>query len=277
MPSRMGLSPRPPHGREPRCADRRNSARTVRSSNIASPTSACIALALAFALNAATLAAQDRATSQRLEELIPDSAVDDPEGWAGAPDGSDPAPDEVPDLDPASPLEELPDMAVEWPDDTELPVIEQLAPDADVEFAELETDAELLRDDSVLVQVDSQIVIGFPADASRFPLQTEFVDRFESLSALEELGEEDNIAQLAARARADEELLGELLRAYGYHDGQVIRAIGAARRCCRSAATGARLSCRRPARPAPAPRARPMRVAMRPVDAWCSRRGPPPP
>ncbi len=118
-------------------------------------------------------------------------------------------------------------MAVEWPDDTQLPPIEELTAESDVEFAELETDVELLRDDSVLVQVDSQIVIGFPADVSRFPLQTEFVDRFESLSALEELGEEDNIAQLAARARADEELLGELLRAYGYYDGQVIRAIGA--------------------------------------------------
>ena len=32
--------------------------------------------------------------------------------------------------------------------------------------------------------------------------------------------------QLAARAREDEELLGELLRVYGYYDGQVVRSIG---------------------------------------------------
>lgn len=176
---------------------------------------------------ASTVAAQDRVTTQRLEELIPDSAVDDPEAWAEAQDEPGIPVDEVPELDPTSPLEDLPEMAVEWPDDSQLPPIEELTAEADVEFAELENDVELLRDDSVLVQVDSQIVIGFPADVSRFPLQTEFVDRFESLSALEELGEEDNIAQLAARARADEELLGELLRAYGYYDGQVIRAIGA--------------------------------------------------
>jgi translocation and assembly module TamA len=170
--------------------------------------------------------AQDRDTTPELEELIPDSAIDGTDAWAETQDTPDGAAEEVLDLDPDSPLDDMPDMAVEWPDDIELPPIEQLAPEADVEFAELETDAELAREEMVLEQVDDQITIAFPTDVNRFPLRTEFLDRYESLSAIEELGSEDNIAQLAARARSDEELLGELLRAYGYYDGQVIRTIG---------------------------------------------------
>ncbi|MEC7398888.1 MAG: POTRA domain-containing protein, partial [Pseudomonadota bacterium] len=39
-------------------------------------------------------------------------------------------------------------------------------------------------------------------------------------------GDDENIAQLAARAREDEELLGELLRVYGFYDGRIARSIG---------------------------------------------------
>ncbi len=208
---------------------RPNWARTDRSSSTASPISlraARLAFASALAFAATTVVAQDQTSSPELEELIPDSAVSNPDAWAETQDAPDPAADEVLELDPDSPLDEMPDMAIEWPDDIELPPIEQLAPEADVEFAELETDAELALEDAVLEQVDDQITIAFPSDINRFPLRTEFLDRFESLSAIEELGDEDNIAQLAARARSDEELLGELLRAYGYYDGQVIRSIG---------------------------------------------------
>ncbi len=183
---------------------------------------------MALALSASGLAAQDASTTPELEELIPDSAIAAPDAWAEAPDPADATVEPAAELDASSPLDPLPDMAIEWPDDVELPAIEQISPDeADVQFAELETDAELALEDTVLEEVDEQITIAFPADVNRFPLRTEFLDRYESLSAIEELGDEENIAQLAARARADEELLLELLRAYGFYDGQVIRTIGA--------------------------------------------------
>ncbi len=207
-------------------------ARTGCKASTGSPTSlragtSGLLLAAILVASPAYVAAQDRDAEQALEDLIPDSALDNAETWADAPpDGEPVEPDASPELDPESPMDELPGIAVEWPDDIELPELVELTPDEeDVQFAELETDAELALEDAVVEQVDAQIAIGFPADVNRFPLRTEFLDRFESLSAIEELGDEDNIAQLVARARSDEELLGELLRAYGYYDGQVIRSL----------------------------------------------------
>lgn len=157
--------------------------------------------------------------------------MENPEEWAQTLD--DTAQGEAPlaqDSGLDLPMDELPDMAVEWPDDIELPEVEPLAPDSDVEFVELEDDGETPVIDTETRRVDEQIVLAFPAEVDRFPLQSEFVERFESLSTIEELGgDTENIAQLAARARADQELLQELLRSYGYYDGQVLRTVGAIR------------------------------------------------
>ena len=138
--------------------------------------------------------------------------------------------EEEPDaLEADSPMAELPDLTVEWPDRIELPEIEPVQPDEDVEFAELDDGFEATPD-AELLEVDDFVVIAVPADVRKFPLKTEFIERFEALSTIEELGgDAESVAQLAARARADQELLGDLLRAYGYYDGQVIRTVGGIR------------------------------------------------
>ncbi len=69
--------------------------------------------------------------------------------------------------------------------------------------------------------------MGFPQTEPPFTDRGDFVERYEALSTIEELGSDDaNVAQLAARANQDEELLNNLLRVYGYYDGQVTRSIG---------------------------------------------------
>ncbi len=52
--------------------------------------------------------------------------------------------------------------------------------------------------------------------------QDAFRDRFQSLSTLERLSDEDaNLAQVNRRARDDADLLDTMLRVYGYYDGEV--------------------------------------------------------
>ena len=188
-----------------------------------------------LAMLSAPLHAQDRSAPPTLEDLIPDSALDDPEAWAA--DGvegntgaiaeaeSDQDPQEF--VDTELPLEQLPELGVQWPDDIELPPFQPLEPDADARLAE--DTAPLLPPlpDSELVKVNRQLVLALPEDADLFPQRDEFVKRFNELSTIEQLEDGGgNIAQLAARARADEELLVELLRVYGYYDSQVIRSVG---------------------------------------------------
>lgn len=172
--------------------------------------------------------------------MIPDEAVLEPEEWALEGAGEEPL-DTVP-LDPDSPLAELPEMSIPWPDELELPEFTPLEPDPEqVEFVELEQEfapATTLTDADV-VRVDEEVVLAFPADDELFPEREAFVERFQALSTLEELeGDEANLAQLAARARADEELLQTLLRVYGYYDGQVIRTVSGIRPGEETAAAG---------------------------------------
>lgn len=190
----------------------------ARRSNIASRTSGLL-LALASALSA-PLAAQE----VRLEDLIPDSAVADPEGWATSPEA---APDEN-GLDPSSPMDEAAEIAVDWPDDLEIPELVELPPDNSIEFAEVEESEQPVLARADVVQVDPALAIALPDDEAQFPVRDEFLARFRQLSTIEELSSSaDNIAQVAARARADEALLDELLRAFGYYNAQVVRTIGA--------------------------------------------------
>ena len=82
------------------------------------------------------LAAQDRSTVPELEDLIPDSAVDNPEDWArqGAPPESAPANNAEPQPD--TPLAELPLITVPWPEQLQLPQLAPLEPDPTIQFAE---------------------------------------------------------------------------------------------------------------------------------------------
>jgi translocation and assembly module TamA len=184
--------------------------RTLRSRSSILPTRLALFVATACAaLFAAPLAAQDTsapppppdasqppapgavapplvAPPPSLEDLIPDSAVENPEAWAQQGQPADAGVEPMAEVDPNSPLAE-----------------------ADV------------------VRVTDELVLAFPIDPAAFPEREEFAERFGALSTIAELdSDEDNVAQLAARAKADQALLDTLLRVYGYYDAQVIRSVG---------------------------------------------------
>ncbi len=216
--------------------------------------------------------AQDRQAPASLEDLIPDSAVENPEEWAAegalrtpgddvraddafdgdtlnldfadlenGDDGGDDMGDGRSDgrgdgdLD-AIPMAPMPEIALDWPEEIDVPSVElppvqvadgeELADILDPTFAGPEL--ALTPDDlnARIVEVNDELILAFPSDQRAFPEGTAFVDRFEALSTIEELESDDeNIAQLAARARQDEELLSELLRIYGYYDAQIMRSV----------------------------------------------------
>ncbi|MEP3755443.1 MAG: BamA/TamA family outer membrane protein [Alteripontixanthobacter sp.] len=161
---------------------------------------------------------------------MPDSAVENPEAWAeqGVPD-PETEEDRPPFLEPDSPLAEMPDLLVPWPDDLELPALVELEPSEDTDFAAVELPPMTDMPAADLFEISDDLILAFPEDQDRFPEQTEFLERFTMLSTVVALDDDDdeNIAQLAARAREDEALLGTLLRVYGYYDAQVIRSVGA--------------------------------------------------
>ena len=133
-------------------------------------------------------------------------------------------------LDADSPLADLP-TALDWPDDLEIDDPEPVEPE-DVDEAFLAADDLELAPHPELEEfaIGSRLLLGFPDDADGFPERTEFLDRFRALSTVRELGgSEQNVAQLAARAREDQELLQRLLRVYGYYDAQIIRSLGGLR------------------------------------------------
>ena len=170
-----------------------------------------------------------------LEELIPQSALDNPEDWA-TDDGVSVPEDEV--TDPIAPEAFQPlepeggfdiSQALE---DSDLPEPEQLAEDPDrPTFAEIDAPTLVDLPDLTEVEVSDELTLAFPADPDIFPEQSEFIERFRALSAIETLDSgETTVPQLAARARSDEELLGDVLRNYGYYDGEVIRQLAGGRR-----------------------------------------------
>ena len=185
----------------------------------------------ALALASASSYAQDADAPPNLEDLIPDSAIENPEEWAqqgtGEPDGSQTgtAPD------PDTPIETPPGLTIAWPDELEIDGFEPLEPEEDIQFADLDTGApQVAFDDAETEQIADNLILGFPQAEPPFSERGDFLARYSALSTIEELGDSDaNVAQLAARAREDEELLGNLLRVYGYYDGEVIRSIGAVR------------------------------------------------
>ena len=181
-----------------------------------------------------------------LDDLIPQGAVDDPEGWAAqgaaeqeqsAPMDSDPGmaladggvevEAGAPDVSAAAPfdidtaLEELAIAAPEpLPADPDLPSFADIAAPDLVELPEL-----------AAVEVGDALTLAFPVEADLFPERTQFIARFRMLSAIETLDSSaDTVPQLAARARSDEELLRQMLRTYGYYDAEVVRQLSGGRR-----------------------------------------------
>jgi translocation and assembly module TamA len=194
-----------------------------------SPNRVAFAAVACAAFLTAPLSAQDTSAPASLEDLIPDSAVADPESWAQQGQPSDTPDEPMTDVDPDSPLAELPPIDVPWPDDLILPQLAPLEPDDSVDFADLE-DAAVPTPalaEAEVVRVTDELVLAFPPEESAFPERNEFTERFSGLSTVAELdSDEDNVAQLAARAKADQTLLDTLLRVYGYYDGQIIRSVG---------------------------------------------------
>jgi translocation and assembly module TamA len=185
-----------------------------------------------------------------LDELIPPEAVDDPENWAtrGVVGGAEAAAAEAP----ADPGQAAADDALSAQLDVFLPPpTPGLQPALDAAFADfavevpapLTPDPELEALASIAtpvtgelpeladVRINDTLVLGFPAAAGAFPEQSEFIARFRELSTLRQLdGETDTILQVSARARADEELLADMLRTYGYYSGEVVRQLSGGRR-----------------------------------------------
>jgi len=185
-----------------------------------------------------------------LDELIPPEAVDDPENWAtrGVVGGADAAAAEAP----ADPGQAAADNALSAQLEVFLPPpASDLQPALDAAFADfavevpapLTPDPELEALASIAmpiigelpeladVRINDTLVLGFPAAAGAFPEQSEFIARFRELSTLRQLdGKTDTILQVSARARADEELLADMLRTYGYYSGEVVRQLSGGRR-----------------------------------------------
>jgi translocation and assembly module TamA len=190
-------------------------------------------LAAAALLLAPGLAVAQPADAE-LKDLIPDSAVADPEGWAKAAPAQ--VPDAVPMAQPAAPdatapLADLPGLTVPWPDTLAPPpalVSLPAEPDGAGDLAEQQS---LPRPDAAFageeVKVGDHLTLIFPQSFKAFPEQGAFMERFRALSALRKYDtDKDTIAQVSARARADKELLGQLLRIYGYYDASVTQAVG---------------------------------------------------
>ncbi|MBO9516485.1 MAG: BamA/TamA family outer membrane protein [Porphyrobacter sp.] len=190
-------------------------------------------LAASASLICSPVLAQNATTSRELQDLIPDEAVANPEAWAqqGVPP-DETVVEEGPELQADSPLAEMPLVDVPWPDEAEPVEIAPLEPEEDIQFADFSDLLPDLNKDGTQVamgleeRISSEVVLVFPADPMLFPERKEFVERFDALSTIERLDDDNNVGRLAAQAREDEALLNRLLRIYGYYDAIVLRSIG---------------------------------------------------
>ena len=181
--------------------------------------------------------AQNRDAEAELKALIPDSALDDPDAWAKAPPPTaagqaitDSA--ATPQLDPNSPMADDGGIHLPWPDEHfTVPEMVSLEPDPDLAEALRAGESSPLpeRIEGDVQQISRRLALVFPADPAVMPMRNVFAERFGALSTIKRLsGEgEDNIAQLSARARTDDNLLLRLLRVYGYYDAEVTQTISA--------------------------------------------------
>ena len=137
-------------------------------------------------------------------------AVAAPVHGQGIPAPAEPTPATETPLDPESPMAEMPDIGVEWPD---LP-----AEEAGEQASGVDSADEQGRRYTVTLA-------GVPSTS-----ETQIAQRFDALSALKTGDSKPaNVAQIDRRARDDAALLAELLRADGYYDARIeseIEAVG---------------------------------------------------
>lgn len=131
-----------------------------------------------------------------------------------------PQPSDTAELDPSAPLDPMPDLGVEWPDLNQPepalpPEVEGVAPEA---AAEATQDAAARVEDVSATRAYHWSIIGLEGLGTA----TEIRAGFEERSTLKADGKRTaNAAQIDRRARADAELLAELLRSQGYYDATV--------------------------------------------------------
>ena len=129
-------------------------------------------------------------------------------------------PPEPTELDPSAPLDPMPDLGVQWPDMNQPepeppPEIEAVTPEAAAEVTE---DAAELVEDVTSNRRYRWAISGLEA----VPEAEEIRSGFHERSVLEaDKDETANAAQIDRRARADAELLAELLRSQGYYSAAV--------------------------------------------------------
>ncbi len=131
-----------------------------------------------------------------------------------------PLPEDPAELDPSAPLDPMPDLGVDWPDMNQ----PDPAPPPELQALDPAAAAEATRksaervEDAVASRSYDWIVTGLSGLEEEEAIRGAFNER----SELDTEGEERaNAAQIDRRARADAELLAELLRSYGYYDALV--------------------------------------------------------
>ncbi|MDP4605524.1 MAG: outer membrane protein assembly factor, partial [Erythrobacter sp.] len=175
-----------------------------------------------------------------LDDLIPAEAVTNPDAWAAAGTGNVSRETNTADGAPGESLADFlptPDPALQPAIDAafaefDIAVPERLEPDAELESLASLT-APVLGELPELeeTQINSTLVLALPAAEDAFPERRDFITRFRALSTLRQLDDGDESGPLvAARARADAALLGNILRTYGYYDGDVVRQLSGGRR-----------------------------------------------
>jgi len=187
--------------------------------------------------------AQSMNADQELEALIPDSAMQNADAWAldteaartGAPSDA-----EVGAIATDVEMPELPGMTIAWPDGSEIPDVQPLSPDPDIEVAEQTTDAavdalpgqeqaEVVEKlaDADIERVGDQVEVAFPRGEAAVAEKADIVARFAALSSLKtNQDDDDNLAQIVRRGRTDRELLVEIMRVHGYYDASVFQSLG---------------------------------------------------
>ena len=192
---------------------------------------------------------------QSLDDLIPEAAVANPEAWAAG-GVANPAPLDLPD----DPLAQAVDPAFEQAftalgdpsgaglsatgdgfaepgfdggiADFALEDIQPLPADPELEaLASIAAPVLAQLPELAETRISGTLTLAMPAAEEAFPEKNEFTQRFRELSTLRDLDDGEEAApQVAARARADEELLVDILRTYGYYSGEVVRQLSGGRR-----------------------------------------------
>ncbi|WP_245806088.1 autotransporter assembly complex protein TamA [Erythrobacter donghaensis] len=192
-------------------------------------------------------APEPQAVPDNLDALIPEDALANPEVWAagGVADQSpvvvpdDPLADSAlaeaglePDAPPFGIDPTAPSMAGDAFAGFALEDPQPLAPDPALEaLASIEAPVMAELPDLAETKVGKTLVLALPEAPEAFPEKDEFIQRFRELSTLRALDDDgESVPQIAARARADQELLGDILRTYGYYSGEVVRQLSGGRR-----------------------------------------------